>query len=118
MQQSSIWPTRWTSCQQRAQDVLARYEETVQHGHAAQILNGSAGNTNLITGAEIKEAQMKIQMRFGQVNEMLRGGARPATPTPTRTTLHQISSVHEPHPVRLKPLIILSDLEKGIHGHD
>jgi uncharacterized protein YukE len=59
----------------RAQDVLQRYEDTIQHAQAAQILNGSAGNTNINTGAEVKEAQMKIQTRFQQVNDLLRSGA-------------------------------------------
>jgi hypothetical protein len=77
---------------QRAQSVLARYEEMVQHGQAAQILNGSAGNTNVITGAEVKEAQMKIQMRFGQVNEILRGGAGQYT-NADEDNASQISSV-------------------------
>jgi WXG100 family type VII secretion target len=60
---------------QRAQNVLQRYEDTVQHAQAAQILNGGAGNTNLVTAAEIRDAQMRIQQRFQQVNDVLRSGA-------------------------------------------
>jgi hypothetical protein len=66
---------------QRAQDVLARYEDAVQHAQSAQILNGQAGNTNLVTGGEIKDAQMKIQQRFQQVNDVLRQGAGHYTST-------------------------------------
>lgn len=59
----------------RAQDVLARYSDAVQHAQSAQILNGTAGNANLVTGAEIHDAQMKIQSRFQAVNDLLRQGA-------------------------------------------
>ena len=66
---------------QRAQDVLARYSNAVQHAQSAQILNGTAGQTNLVTGAEIHDAQMKIQTRFQAVNDLLRGGASTYTNT-------------------------------------
>lgn len=59
----------------RAQDVLSRYQEAVQHGQAAQILNGKAGDTNVVTGEEIRAAQMKIQARFQNVNDLLRQNA-------------------------------------------
>ena len=59
----------------RAQDVLSRYEAAVQQAHSSQALNGAAGSTNLVTGAEIKDAQMKIQTRFQSVNDLLRSGA-------------------------------------------
>jgi hypothetical protein len=65
----------------RAQDVLARYSDAVQHAHAAQILNGTAGSTNLVTGAEVHDAQMKIQSRFQAVNDLLRQGATTYTST-------------------------------------
>ncbi|MEB3033347.1 WXG100 family type VII secretion target [[Mycobacterium] nativiensis] len=76
----------------RAQDVLARYEESVQHAQSGQILNGAAGSTNLVTGAEIKEAQMKIQARFQSVNDLLRSGAHTYTST-DEDNAHQIASV-------------------------
>ncbi|MEE6140373.1 type VII secretion target [Mycobacterium sp. 050128] len=59
----------------RAQDVLSRYSDLVQHGNSAQYLRGSAGSTNLVTAEEIHEAQNKIQSRFQSVNELLRSGA-------------------------------------------
>jgi hypothetical protein len=59
----------------RAQDVLTRYKDAVEHAQSGQILNGDAGLANLKTGADVQEAQLKIQMRFQNVNEMLRGGA-------------------------------------------
>ena len=76
----------------RAQDVLARYEEAVQHAQSGQVLNGAAGSTNLVTGAEIKDAQMKIQARFQAVNDLLRSGASTYTST-DEDNAHQISSV-------------------------
>lgn len=76
----------------RAQDVLARYEESVQHAQSGQILNGAAGSTNLVTGAEVKEAQMKIQARFQSVNDMLRSGANTYTST-DEDSAHQLASV-------------------------
>jgi uncharacterized protein YukE len=65
----------------RAQDVLARYSDAVQHAQSAQILNGTAGNTSVVTGAEIHDAQMKIQSRFQSVNDLLRSGASTYTNT-------------------------------------
>jgi uncharacterized protein YukE len=59
----------------RAQDVLQRYEDCIQHAQSAQILNGGAGWANISTGAQVKEAQLKIQTRFQQVNDQLRSGA-------------------------------------------
>lgn len=58
----------------RAQDVLQRYEDVIQHAQSAQILNGSAGWANVSTGAQVKEAQLKIQSRFQQINDALRSG--------------------------------------------
>lgn len=76
----------------RAQDVLSRYEEAVQHAQSGQILNGSAGQTNLVTGAEIREAQMKIQTRFQSVNDLLRQGAGTYTAT-DEDNAQQVASV-------------------------
>jgi uncharacterized protein YukE len=59
----------------RAQDVMARYQDAVQHAQASQIFGGGAGDTNVVTGAEIHDAQMKIQTRFQSVNDLLRSGA-------------------------------------------
>ncbi|GAB4978954.1 hypothetical protein [Mycobacterium avium] len=76
----------------RAQDVLSRYEAAVQHAQSAQILNGAAGSTNLVTGAEIKDAQMKIQTRFQAVNDLLRSGATTYTST-DEDNAHSFASV-------------------------
>jgi uncharacterized protein YukE len=65
----------------RAQDVLARYQAAVEHAQSAQILNGQAGTSHLVTGAEIKDAQMRIQTRFQAVNDLLRSGASTYTTT-------------------------------------
>ncbi len=76
----------------RAQDVLARYSDAVQHAQSAQILNGNAGQTNLVTGAEVKDAQMKIQSRFQAVNDLLRQGAGTYTNTDDDNA-HAVASV-------------------------
>jgi hypothetical protein len=76
----------------RAQDVMARYQDAVQHAQSAQVLNGAAGSTNLVTGAEIHDAQMKIQARFQAVNDLLRSGASTYTNT-DESSAHEISSV-------------------------
>lgn len=76
----------------RAQDVLARYEDAVQHAQSAQILNGSAGQANLVTSAQIKEAQLKIQSRFQAVNDLLRQGAGTYTST-DEDNAQQVASV-------------------------
>lgn len=65
----------------RAQDVMSRYSDAVQHAHSSQVLNGTAGQANLVTGAEIHDAQMKIQSRFQAVNDMLRQAAGTYTNT-------------------------------------
>jgi WXG100 family type VII secretion target len=72
----------------RAQDVLSRYEEAVNHAQASQTFNGSAGSANIVTTAEVKEAQMKIQTRFQQVNDMLRHGATQYTSTDEDNAQH------------------------------
>jgi hypothetical protein len=59
----------------RAQDVLQRYEDLVNHGHSGGSLVGAAGQANLVSSGQIKEAQLKIQHRFQQVNDLLRQGA-------------------------------------------
>jgi len=59
----------------RAQDVLQRYEDVVTHAHTGGSLVGAAGSANLVSSAQIKEAQLKIQHRFQQVNDQLRSGA-------------------------------------------
>jgi WXG100 family type VII secretion target len=58
----------------RAQDVLSRYEEAIQAGQNGTF-QGAAGLANISTGAQVKEAQMKIQTRFQSVNDLLRSGA-------------------------------------------
>ena len=76
----------------QAQDVLARYEAAVEHAQSEQILNGQAGSANLVTGAEIKEAQMKIQTRFQRINDLLRSGATTYTST-DEDSAHSVASV-------------------------
>lgn len=76
----------------RAQDVLTRYLEAVNHAQSGQILNGSAGLANVRTGQEVQEAQMKIQTRFQSVNDLLRQGAGTYTAT-DEDNAQQVASV-------------------------
>lgn len=76
----------------RAQDVLTRYKDAVEHAQSGQILNGEAGLANLKTGADVDEAQKKIQARFQSINELLRGGASTYTSTDGHNA-HQVAAV-------------------------
>jgi WXG100 family type VII secretion target len=55
----------------RAVTALQQYEDAVQHASSG-IFVGSAGTANVATTAQIKQAQINVQNRFKQVNEMLR----------------------------------------------
>ena len=59
----------------RMQAVLDRYQHANQEAIATQTMGGHAAMTSVATGAEIHDAQQKIQMRFQMVNDTLRGGA-------------------------------------------
>lgn len=59
----------------RMQDVLTRYQDANEQAIAGQTMGGHAAMTSRVTGAEIKDSQMKIQTRFQAVNDTLRGGA-------------------------------------------
>jgi uncharacterized protein YukE len=58
---------------QRANDILEQYDQAYTHLASAG-LRGDAGTANLTTSTHIKEAQMKINARFDQVNQVLHGG--------------------------------------------
>jgi uncharacterized protein YukE len=58
----------------RAVTALQQYEDAVHHA-STTILVGSAGGANVATTAQIKQAQINIQNRFKQINELLRSGA-------------------------------------------
>lgn len=64
----------------RAVTVLQQYEDAVQHASSA-VFVGSAGSANVVTTAQIKQAQLNIQHRFKQVNDMLRQAAGHMTNT-------------------------------------
>jgi hypothetical protein len=57
----------------QAVDVLNRYYNHSQDLNAQGGLNGSAGTTNVVTAEEIQHAQLKIQTRWEQVIQLLRG---------------------------------------------
>jgi negative regulator of replication initiation len=76
----------------RAQDVMSRYQEAAQHAQASQVFDSGAGDTNVVTAAEIHDAQMKIQTRFQAVNDLLRSGASTFTNSDEQNA-HQIASV-------------------------
>lgn len=58
---------------QRAIHILEQYDESYTHLASAG-LRGDAGQANFTTSAHIKEAQVKINARFDQVNQVLHGG--------------------------------------------
>ena len=76
----------------RAQDVLQRYEDASSTRSPAQILNGGAGLANSKTGAEVKEAQLKIQTRFQQRQRPCCAAAPAPTPTPTSENAQQVAA--------------------------
>ncbi|SBS76604.1 conserved hypothetical protein [uncultured Mycobacterium sp.] len=75
----------------RAQDVLTRYKNAVEDAQNG-VLTGDAGLANIKTGADVDDAQRKIQARFQSINEMLRGGASTYTNTDQHNA-HQVAAV-------------------------
>jgi uncharacterized protein YukE len=57
----------------RAIHILEQYDEAFTN-LAQSGLRGDAGTANLTTSTHIKEAQVKINARFDQVNQVLHGG--------------------------------------------
>lgn len=55
--------------------VMSRYEETFTHAQSSGAFAGGAGSASVSAGTEIHNAQMRIQQKFEQVNELLRHGA-------------------------------------------
>ncbi len=76
----------------RAQDVLSRYKDAIEHAQSAQYINGDAGVANLNTGADVEQAQRKIQARFQSINDLLRSGASNYTST-DQSNAHSVASV-------------------------
>src|ERR1700753_3786787 len=72
---------RMDELSQRAQNVLQRYEEHSLQVHSSGTLNGAGGSTNLQTAAGVKEAQMRIQTRFQNLNDLVRHNATKFTNT-------------------------------------
>lgn len=65
----------------RMQSVIGRYQAANEEAIANQTMGGGAAMTSLATGAEIHDAQMKIQNRFQQINDALRGAGSHTTNT-------------------------------------
>jgi hypothetical protein len=59
----------------RMQDVLRRYQAANEESLANQTMGGKYAMQSLVTGAEITDAQTKIQQRFQAINDQLRSGA-------------------------------------------
>lgn len=66
---------------QRMQDVLNRYQHANEEAIANQTMGGNAAMTSVATGAEIHDAQTKIQARFQQINDTLRQAGAHTTNT-------------------------------------
>ena len=72
--------------------LMSRYEECFNHAQSSKAFAGSAGAASVVSGAQIHDAQMRIQQKFEQVNELLRHGAATYTGTDEDNT-HAIQSV-------------------------
>jgi hypothetical protein len=74
----------------RMQDVVGRYQAANEEAISNQTMGGGAAMTSLATGAEIHDAQMKIQHRFQQINDTLRQAGSHTTNTDSdNTSLYQ-----------------------------
>jgi hypothetical protein len=58
----------------RAQNVLAAYEEAQMNAQASGAFVGQGSTASVGTAGEVKAAQLKIQTKFQQVNQLLRDG--------------------------------------------
>lgn len=56
----------------RAQNVLAAYEEAQMNAQASGAFVGQGSGASVVTAGEVKAAQMKIQAKFQQVNQLLK----------------------------------------------
>lgn len=75
---------------QRMQDVLNRYQHANEESIASQTMGGQAAMTSVATGAEVHDAQTKIQHRFQQVNDTLRqAGSHTSNTDHDNSTLYQ-----------------------------
>ncbi|WP_157626079.1 hypothetical protein [Mycobacterium sp. 155] len=63
---------RMDELSRRAQNVLQRYLDHAQQVQGGGILNGAGGDMNIKTSAEVHEAQLRIQTRFQQLNDLIR----------------------------------------------
>ena len=77
----------------RMQSVVGRYQAANEEAIANQTMGGGAAQTSLVTGAEIHDAQMKIQHRFTQINDTLRAAGSHTTNTDgdNRTLYQQVA---------------------------
>jgi uncharacterized protein YukE len=76
----------------QATSLMSRYEECFNHAQSSKAFAGSAGAASVASGGEIHDAQMRIQQKFEQVNELLRHGAATYTST-DQDNQHHIQSV-------------------------
>jgi uncharacterized protein YukE len=65
----------------QAVSLMSRYEECVNHAQSSKAFAGGAGAASVVSGAQIHDAQMRIQQKFEQVNDLLRHGAATYTGT-------------------------------------
>lgn len=72
---------------------LGEYEEAVHNASAATLV-GQAGSANVTTTAQIKDAAMKVQHRFQEINRLLTqsGGHMTNTDEENHQRLAQIPS--------------------------
>ena len=76
----------------QAVSVMSRYEECFNHAQSSKAFAGDAGAASVVSGAQIHDAQMRIQQKFEQVNDLLRHGASTYTGT-DQDNQHAIASL-------------------------
>jgi len=77
---------------QNMQAVMSNYDQHSQELHHSGGLQGAAGMGNLSTSGQILEAQVRIQHRFNQLNDLVRQAAHGFTST-DENNAQQIQSV-------------------------
>ena len=77
---------------QGIQSVLSSYDQHSTDLHHSGGFQGAAGTSNLTTSAQILEAQVRIQHRFGELNNLVTQAAHGYTST-DENSAQQIQSV-------------------------
>jgi uncharacterized protein YukE len=83
---------RMDELSQRAQSVLQRYDDHNRQAHSSGTFQGEGGDMNIRTSAEVQEAQMKIQTRFQNLNDLVRQNTHGYTRTDQQVA-HSLAAI-------------------------